>query len=121
MGAEGLMVRDPVSKYECKRSKNILKCKTFFDHEAEVIGHENGKGRLEHMTGKLIVKVHGDLDLKHRGFIRNGTTFKVGSGMTDSQRQNPPKIGSFITFRFHDLTSTGKPRFPTFVCVRDYE
>ena len=31
MGGEGLMLRCPGSKYERRRSKNLLKVKTFYD------------------------------------------------------------------------------------------
>lgn len=34
LGGEGLMIRQPGSKYERKRSKTLLKIKTF--HDAEV-------------------------------------------------------------------------------------
>ena len=39
---EGLMLRQPGSLYEWKRSKTLLKVKTFSDEEAEVVGHEKG-------------------------------------------------------------------------------
>jgi DNA ligase-1 len=37
------MLRKPHSLYEGKRSSTLLKAKTFFDAEAEVIKHEPGK------------------------------------------------------------------------------
>jgi DNA ligase-1 len=30
----------------------------------------------------------------------DGTTFKVGSGLSDAQRKDPPKIGTVITFKY---------------------
>lgn len=39
MKGEGLMLRNPYSYYENKRTKNLLKVKKFFDAEAEIIGH----------------------------------------------------------------------------------
>ena len=38
-------------------------------------------------------------------------TFQCGSGMTDKQRKNPPKIGSIIVYKFMELTESGVPRF----------
>lgn len=38
-GGEGMMIKDPNSKYENKRSDKLLKVKTFEDAEATVIGH----------------------------------------------------------------------------------
>ena len=36
---EGLMLKDPSSKYEQKRSDRLVKVKKFDDTEATVIGH----------------------------------------------------------------------------------
>jgi DNA ligase-1 len=104
-GAEGLMLRKPRSRYERTRSSTLLKVKSFEDDEAIVVGYEPGKGKYLGMTGSLIVK-NGD-----------GKKFKVGSGMSDADRTNPPKVGTKITYRFQELTKAGKPRFPTFVGI----
>lgn len=48
LGGEGLMLRKPKSKYEGFRSSTLLKVKTFFDAEAQVLAHEPGKGILQH-------------------------------------------------------------------------
>ena len=40
------MLRKPHSKYEGKRSSTLLKVKTFFDAEAEVVRYEPGKVSL---------------------------------------------------------------------------
>ncbi len=42
LGGEGLMLRQPESKYVAGRSSTLLKVKTFHDAEAEVIGHQPG-------------------------------------------------------------------------------
>ena len=39
------MLRHPESIYEGKRSRTLLKVKTFEDDEATVLGHEPGTGR----------------------------------------------------------------------------
>ena len=44
-GGEGLMLRKPQSEYEFKRSKTLLKVKRFFDDEATVMSHIEGKGK----------------------------------------------------------------------------
>ena len=38
-GGEGMMIKDPNSHYEGKRSEKLLKVKKFDDAEATVIGH----------------------------------------------------------------------------------
>ncbi len=38
--------------------------------------------------------------------------------MSDKDREDPPPVGSIITFRYQELSEAGIPRFPTFVGVR---
>jgi DNA ligase-1 len=71
-GGEGVMLRDPESKYEGKRSDKLLKVKKFDDAEATVIGHEKGTGRCSGMLGALRVKDD------------HGIFFKIGSGFNDA-------------------------------------
>ncbi|CAE6527175.1 unnamed protein product [Rhizoctonia solani] len=52
-GGEGVMMRQPGSEYEGKRSSSLLKVKTFYDGEAEVVGYEPGKGKHKGVTGAL--------------------------------------------------------------------
>mmetsp|Transcript_106897 Transcript_106897/g.189990 ORF Transcript_106897/g.189990 Transcript_106897/m.189990 type:complete len:616 (-) Transcript_106897:155-2002(-) len=100
-GGEGLMLRCPGSKYEHRRSKSLLKVKTFHDEEAIVVGHDGGSGRLEGMCGALLCETPD----KRR--------FKVGSGLSDAQRRDPPRVNSVITYRYQELTNANIPRFPT--------
>jgi DNA ligase-1 len=108
-GAEGVMLRKPGSLYERKRSHTLLKAKKFLDDEATVIGHQPGEGKHTGKMGALIC------------LTKDKVQFKVGSGFSDKQRDNPPPIGSTITFKYQELTVAKKPRFPTFVAVRNYE
>jgi DNA ligase-1 len=108
-GLEGLMLRQPGSLYEGKRSRTLLKVKSFHDVEATVVAHIPGKGKHKGRLGAL----HCLLD--------NGTPFDVGTGFTDAERESPPVVESSITVRYQELTPAGVPRFPVFVAVRDYE
>ncbi|KAF4601523.1 hypothetical protein EYR38_006177 [Pleurotus pulmonarius] len=103
LGGEGLMLRKPRSPYEGRRSNTLLKIKTFYDAEAIVTGYEPGKGRNKGVTGALKCK------------MASGKTFSVGTGLSDKQRRDPPKIGAIITYRFFELTRDGVPRFPSYV------
>lgn len=105
-GGEGLMLRQPGSCYEAGRSSTLLKVKRFHDAEARVIDHQPGAGRHKGRLGALLVA------------LPDGTTFSVGTGFTDVQRENPPPVGSLITFRYQELSDRGVPRFPSFVRVR---
>jgi DNA ligase-1 len=106
LGGEGLMLRQPGSKYEAGRSATLLKVKTFHDAEACVLEHIPGAGRHKGRLGALLVQ------------LSEGTKFSVGTGFTDNQRENPPPVGSTITFRYQELTDGGVPRFPSFVRVQ---
>lgn len=108
LGAEGVMLRAPGSPYEYRRSANLLKHKPFESDEAVMIGSEQGEGRISKFVGALILQW-------------KGIAVRVGSGLNDETRMNPPKIGSLITFRFCGLTDDGLPRFPTFISERSYE
>jgi DNA ligase-1 len=107
-GGEGLMLRQPGSKYEYKRSSTLLKVKRFFDAEAKVLAHLPGKGKHVNRMGALKVEW-------------NDKTFKVGSGFTDEEREHPPDIGDTITFKYQELTRAGKPRFPVFLRTRNFK
>ena len=100
---EGLMIKNPDSMYESKRSCNLLKVKKFLDTEATVLKHLNGTGRCSAMCGAILCK------------LDNGIEFKIGSGFDDKQRRNPPKLGSRVTFKYQGLSNSGKPRFPIFM------
>jgi DNA ligase-1 len=106
LGGEGLMLREPGSRYQHGRSSSLLKVKTFHDGDAKVIGHEPGKGKHKGRLGALLVE------------LVNGTQFSVGTGFSDAERGKPPPIGSIITFRYQELSDGGVPRFPSFVKVR---
>ncbi len=105
LGGEGLMLRQPQSRYVVGRSATLLKVKTFHDAEARVVGHIAGKGRHKGRLGALEVE------------LANGTRFAVGTGFSDAERGNPPGIGSMIVFRYQELSEGGVPRFPSFVRV----
>jgi DNA ligase-1 len=106
LGGEGLMLRRPGSQYVAGRSDTLLKVKTFFDTEARIVGHQPGTGKHKGRLGALLLE------------LPNGTRFKVGTGMTDAERNAPPTVGEIITFRYQELTDAGVPRFPTYVGVR---
>lgn len=108
-GGEGLMLREPGSLYVEGRSTTLLKVKTFHDAEAVVTGYEQGKGKHKGTVGALVL------------VTPTGVAFKAGTGLSDAERRNPPKVGSTVTYRYQELTKDGVPRFPSYVCCRDFE
>lgn len=107
LGGEGLMMRQPGSRYEVGRSLTLLKIKSFRDAEARVLEHQKGAGRHKGRLGALFVE------------LADGTRFSVGTGFSDAERGAPPPIGSIITFRYQELSDGGVPRFPSYVGVRE--
>jgi len=106
LGAEGLMLRQAGSRYESGRSATLLKVKSFHDAEARVLKYQEGAGRHKGRLGALLVE------------LPNGKTFAVGTGFSDAERENPPPVGSLITFRYQELSEAGVPRFPSYVGMR---
>ena len=55
-GGEGVMIKDPVSLYEDKRSDYMLKYKPCFDAEAVIVDYKDGNGKYSNMLGAFICK-----------------------------------------------------------------
>ncbi|MCZ2723430.1 DNA ligase [Marinomonas sp. 15G1-11] len=108
-GAEGLMLHRKDAMFQDGRSNALVKLKPYMDSEAVVIGYVAGKGRNQDRMGALIVKT------------QSGIVFKIGSGFTDGERNNPPKVGETITFKYHGLTKNSVPKFASFLRVRKDE
>ncbi|KAI5807506.1 hypothetical protein DFH27DRAFT_511256 [Peziza echinospora] len=108
-GGEGLMLREPRSRYVQGRSKTLLKVKKFFDADAIVRGYEQGQGKNINVVGALRCEM-----LDGKTGKPTGQMFKVGSGLTDAQRKNPPKVGAIIIYKYQELSKSGNPRFPTY-------
>ena len=105
-GGEGVVVRDPNAEYIRGRSAQILKMKPASDEECTVVAHHQGKGKHAHRLGAITCE-------NYRG------RFRIGSGFKNKERENPPAIGSQITYRYRGLTQQGKPRFATYLRERN--
>ena len=105
--AEGIVLHDKRAVFEEGRSKHLFKFKPYFDAEAVVLKHIPGTGKLAGKMGALLVE------------NRDGVRFKLGSGFNDDLRRAPPAIGSWISYRYRDLTGGSLPRFATY--LRSYE
>lgn len=106
-GGEGLMLHRADAPYLTGRSDVLLKLKPWQDAEAVVAGYVPGKGKYQGMTGAL------EMDMP------DGQRFRIGSGLTDSLRRQPPPIGTRITYRYQNLTKKGVPRHPRYLRVRE--
>jgi DNA ligase-1 len=106
-GGEGLMLHRADAPYVTGRSDVLLKLKPWQDAEAVVVGYLPGNGKYQGMTGALQMQ------------MADGKRFRIGSGLTDALRRQPPPIGTRITYRFQHLTKNGLPRFPRYLRVRE--
>jgi DNA ligase-1 len=48
-----------------------------------------------------------------------GVRLSLGTGFSDAQRDQPPAVGAWVTYRFRGLHDSGIPRFASFVRQRD--
>ena len=108
-GAEGLMLHRGSSFYKGKRSGDLLKVKPYEDAEAVVVEYIGGKGKYQGLMGALLVTTS------------SGLSFKIGTGFSDKERQNPPKLGDTITYQYRGKTKNGVPRFASFLRIREPE
>ncbi|TAG45375.1 MAG: DNA ligase [Betaproteobacteria bacterium] len=106
-GGEGLMLHLADAPYVTGRSDVLLKLKPLLDTEAKVIEHIAGKGKHTGRMGALLLET------------KDGIRFKLGTGFSDAVRANPPAIGSQVTYVYRDITPNGKPRFASFVRMRE--
>ncbi len=106
-GGEGLMLHRADAEYITGRNAALIKLKPLFDAEATVVAHTVGKGKYTGKLGALVVET------------ADGIRFKLGTGFSDAQRENPPKIGSLVTYTYKDKTKNGKPKFASFLRERN--
>lgn len=106
-GGEGLMLHHQDARYRVGRSRDLIKVKLHDDAEARVVGYTEGRGKYAGSVGALLLE------------RPDGVRFRVGSGLDDADRADPPPIGSWITYRYTGLTANGLPRFPRFVRIRN--
>ena len=120
-GYEGIMIKDPDSVYECKRSVAWLKQKPYIEVSLTVVGTEEGTGKNVGRLGALIVEGTDDGKL-----IRTN----VGSGLTDDNRitywaARDNLVGNIVEVRADAVTQNQDGsyslRFPRFKGFRGFE
>jgi DNA ligase-1 len=112
-GFEGQMLRaSGKSKYENKRSKSLLKHKTFNDAEFTILGVVQGNGNLTGKVGKLQFEING----KPFESAVNGTW----EYLEELYKRND-LVGKQATVKYFELTADGIPRFPKVIEIRDYD
>lgn len=113
LGNEGLMINLDKA-YETRRTKSLIKVKSFNDADVLVTGILEGTGKNLKKLGSIVIK-----------FLYNGQEkyCNVGSGFTDEQREyywkHPEEIiGKIIVINYFEITTNKDGevslRFPTF-------
>jgi DNA ligase-1 len=121
-GYEGVMIKDPDAKYECKRSTAWLKMKPFIEVSLAVTAVEEGTGRN---VGKLGAIVCEGVDDGKRIVVN------CGSGFTDEQRAEfweakDTLVGQVVEVRADAATQSQDSeevwslRFPRFLRFRGF-
>lgn len=103
--AEGVVLHRADAPFESGRSEHVYKLKPQLDAEAKVVGIQPGKGKHQGRMGALVLET------------KDGKRFKLGTGFDDETRLHPPPLQSWVTYRYRDLTSTGLPKFASFLRV----
>jgi DNA ligase-1 len=103
-GFEGQMLRTN-GKYENKRSKFLMKHKSFIDEEYTIVDVCEGEGNKTNMVGYMTFKT------------ADGKPFKSNVKATHEQseemfRNRKQLIGKQATIKYFNLTPDGIPRFP---------
>jgi DNA ligase-1 len=103
-GYEGQMLRLD-KPYENKRSKSLLKHKSFIDEEYTILGVEEGIGNKTGMVGSFIFE------------SKSGKRFNCSPKFnwercTEMWEQRETLIGKQATVKYFNLTPQGVPRFP---------
>lgn len=102
---EGLMLRQTDSPYEGKRSKTLLKVKTFEDAEFEIVNIIEGVGNWADMAKSVEIR------------LPDGTTQQAGMRGTfafakELLENRESYIGTDVTIRYQNKTADNKLRFP---------
>jgi len=107
-GYEGAMVRLAASPLELKRTKKLLKIKSFKDAEARVASTVEGTGKHAGRLGTLVC------------VTPTGVQFEIGSGFDDKTRdglwaERKALPGREAKYKFFEVSKDGVPRFPIFL------
>ena len=104
-GGEGIVLRNPNTPYQTGRLSSALKVKQHSDTECIVQEILAGKGKYKNKMGAVLCQMN------------NGQQIKIGTGFSDKERENPPGIGSEITFKYYGLSKKSKPKYPVYLRI----
>jgi hypothetical protein len=112
-GFEGQILRTN-GKYENKRSKFLLKHKSFIDEEYQIIDVCEGEGNKTGMVGYMVFQTADGKPFKSN--VK--ATFEESEEMFRNRKQ---LIGKQATVKYFNLTPDGIPRFPYVINVDRFD
>jgi DNA ligase 1 len=141
-GYEGLMIRSVDGKYKHGRSTlkegTLLKLKRFSDDDAiiesvnELMHNDNEATvddlgytkRSHHQDNKVPANTMGSLSVLGTTGPYSGVRFDIGTGFTEEERldfwnNRGIMIGMTVKYKYFPTGSKDKPRFPSFLGVRE--
>ena len=125
-GYEGAMARNIDSPYENKRSYNLLKMKTFTSKEFDIVGAEEGRGKLAGKLGAFWCSVYAyNPDRVYKfTFPPDEDLFKATMAVPEEDKEHLLKykdsyLGQSLEVKFQGSTEYGLPRFPIGMRVRE--
>jgi len=114
LGYEGAMLRNAASLYVNKRSSDLIKVKEMQDEDFEILGIEEGRGKLSGMVGAFVCRIGEDSQFNVK---MSGQTERL----RDYFENHSLWKGKKLTVQFQDYTSYGIPRFPVGLRIRESE
>ena len=103
------------TKYENKRSKNLLKRKDFQDKEYTILDIIEGEGNKAGMAGAMVFE--NELGIRFNSNIKGSREYLKELFVNKSEL-----IGQQATVKFFNLTPDNQvPRFPYVIGIRDYD
>ncbi len=118
-GGEGVVLRNPSSYWETKRSHNLLKVKKWADAEGTLVGYTAGKGKYLGMIGALILDFNGkrlelsgltDEERVFGSIIESGYAEQCPGADVPWATAKHFTVGQKITFKYRELTDSGIPK-----------
>lgn len=111
-GYEGAMVRNSSSPYVNKRSYDLQKIKEFLDDEFQIVGIEEGRGKLQGHAATFICKTKTGETFKAKMKGDTGLLKKYFEDYSLWQNRH-------LQVKYQGLTRYGIPRFPVGIRFRD--
>jgi DNA ligase 1 len=119
---EGLMLRNPDSLYENKRSYGLLKYKEFESSEFVIVGATEGRGKLQGKLGAFWCTTT-EYDPKRIYSPSDEDVFEATPACTEEQKEEywenfKSYKGQHLEVKYQNLTAYGIPRFPVGMRIR---